>query len=663
MQNAEATHIVALGSGTGNNRLGKAQALIPYINSFEAALTEHQKLQETLQGRVELLNASIEEGAGDLHLRIQAMGEAFTGLFSSFKEMETSFERSQSVATTSGKLIESLCRLKRRSRDAKELFVIFLEIANGKGTGKLEAILSSTAVETREHGAKLIRRLKMLSEAQIEGAEEATRMMKSLASRYEEGLLMEFQNAFEQNQLNEMRMAASLLIMFNGGQSCMQSFVSQHAFFAEPVPVEYIRTRYAAASVTLVLAESPATEKILLDLYEQIAETAEADWSYMEAVFDDPVFVMNYLMQRIFQEPLKTHMDEILRQAKTHSEWAYLRCLFAAYQTTGGLVARLQQSYAKHVKAAAARSTLDLASVAEQIGAVHAHLHNIMQDLFASHLKPVEYFELEQRVTLELLLQVIGPKADLGGRSNRNPSRHAISSVFGLSTPSSPLPAHSPLPVDPLEAPRFVYTKEAPLLVANGEAGIPSEDIIKRCLTIHAESSARLFLLLPRDIRGANLETSIRALLSLALERYIESCLDSQLNKHEAGARPFDQSSFVVVKGACHGLSLVLEYFRVHCLPLIVTASSVSYRASVLYKTEVAARVTEKIDRVLRAELESSLRYIEESLLGKQRKSDFKPRPDDLEALVGPSQVIGHHGFFLSRFLGLQRHLSVRLSA
>jgi hypothetical protein len=58
-------------------------------------------------------------------------------------------------------------------------------------------------------------------------------------------------------------------------------------------------------------------------------------------------------------------------------------------------------------------------------------------------------------------------------------------------------------------------------------------------------------------------------------------------------------------------------------------------------KTDAAGRITEKIDRLLRKELEISLKWIEDQLLAKQRKSDFKPHPDDLEALMGPSQVRG----------------------
>lgn len=56
-------------------------------------------------------------------------------------------------------------------------------------------------------------------------------------------------------------------------------------------------------------------------------------------------------------------------------------------------------------------------------------------------------------------------------------------------------------------------------------------------------------------------------------------------------------------------------------------------------KTEASAKVTERTDKLLRKELESAILWIEEAILSKQRKSDYKPRPDDLEAMAGPTQA------------------------
>lgn len=170
-------------SGNGST---EAQTLIPYINAFEESLEENRGLLETLQSRVISLDGSMGDEGGDLKLKIESMVDALTGLFSSFKRLEETFEHSQSVASRSGKLIESIYKLRRQSQDAKELFLIFSDLAAGKGTNRLDAILDSASPETRSHGAKIMRRLRMLEEQNIEGAEEATKVIGELRVRYED---------------------------------------------------------------------------------------------------------------------------------------------------------------------------------------------------------------------------------------------------------------------------------------------------------------------------------------------------------------------------------------------------------------------------------------------------------------------------------------------
>lgn len=136
--------------------------MIPYINAFEESLIENRSLQDTLETRAVLLDNSIADETGDLHVKVEAMGESLVGLFSSFQRLEETFEHSQSVASRSGKLIESLYRLRRRSMDAKELFLIVADMAAGKGASRLNAILDSSSSETRLHGSKIMRRLKCL---------------------------------------------------------------------------------------------------------------------------------------------------------------------------------------------------------------------------------------------------------------------------------------------------------------------------------------------------------------------------------------------------------------------------------------------------------------------------------------------------------------------
>jgi hypothetical protein len=620
----------------GSSTKIETQILVPYINAFEESLAENQGLLEDLQTRALTLGNSIDDESGDLHLKVQTMGDALTGLFSSFKKLEDTFEHGQSIAARSGKLIESLYRLRRRSMDAKELFLIFSDMASGKGTNRLDAILDSSSAETRTHGAKIMRRLKMLQEANIEGAEEATKIVGDLVVKYEEGLLEEFHTAFEENNMGQMRLAASLLMKYNGGQSCVQSFVAQHAFFTEPVQPDSIRSQYHSSRMvtSLDLGKLPEPDIALIAIFEQIAQTAEADWQYLEAVFEEPLSVMNYLMQRIFKEPVQVHIDEILSQARNHSTLAYLRTLFASYKATLSLIKRLGASYARHIKEAAARSSeISDIGIDETISMVTSQLNGLMEDLFAEHVKVEKYLELEQRLAEELYSMANAPLLNYL-QTRRLASRNVISSVFSRSKDSPGSPRQSTV-----SEVLLLFADGQPLIrKGEGEEGTPSEIVVDHCLALHAEQTARLFILLPTDRRGLALEQSMKTFLTFIFERYIEASLDCALETGDYSTG-FSSRSLEIVQASCRILSTVLLYCHNHFLPLIVTASSISYRNMVQNKTDAAGRITEKIDRLLRKELDTSLSWIEEQLLAKQRKSDFKPRPDDLESLMGPSQV------------------------
>jgi hypothetical protein len=636
-----------MGGAAGSSSV-EVQTLIPYINSFEASLDENRKLLETLEGRVELLAESVEEDAGELPGRVQKMGDAFSELFGAFKSLESAYERAQTVASRSGRMIESLQRLKRRSLDAKELFSIFLELAGGRNSAKLDAILDSAASETRLHGAKLMRRLRMLGEAEIEGAETATKLIGEIAARYEEGLLAEFHGAFEQNNMDGMKMAASILVKYNGGQSCVQSFVAQHSFFVEPPTSTSIKSRLhpSRTPVVLDLSQPPQPDEVLVALYEQIARTAEADWSYLEAVFTEPVTVMNYLMQRIFRETVQLYLDEILRQASAHSQLAYLRTLYASYQATKTLVGRIGHSYSKHVRDAAIRASKkktigSSVDVDEVMAGVDEQLQSLVTDLFMQYIQHETYTEQERKVASDLFMQAVAPLQAFV-QARRAASRNVISSVFGRSG------ANSPVPITPAttseSATKFVFAGGESLFGGSngkvlGDDGIPSEEVVRHCLALHAEWAARLFVLLPMDIRGNELGESLRLLLSHLLDRYVEASLDCALSWESESSSNVDPRPFVIIQSACRILSLLLTYCRTHFLPLIVTASSIAYRNMVQFKTDAAARMTEKIDRLMRKEVNNALKRIEETFLAKQKKADYKPKPDDLEALVGPSQV------------------------
>lgn len=707
---AESTHVVTLsttttttGGGEGGttstgSQQQQQQQLVPYINTFEGALGENQRLLATLTGRMGLLEDSLGEGgsaAGDLYARVATMGTTLNQLLARFSRLSAAYESCQLIASRSGRLIEALHKQRRKSADVRELFTIFSDIIAGRGTGRLDAILESASTDVRLHGAQLMRRLQLLGRAGICAEEEgnestsATQVIDELARTYEERLLGEFHSAFEENNMAAMRTAASLLVKYNGGESCMRSFISQHAFFLEPVRPETLISTFhpsrasqgsTSAHVPLNLGIALAPDPLLTGLYEQIAQTVEADWNYLEAVFEDPVRVMSYLLARIFKEPVRLHLEEIFKQARGHSSLAYLRALFSSYQATRELVFRLQTSYERHVRELGARDNQLSSVIDDKLSAAEGQLDGLLDELFSPHLRNVSaYVSMEMNVFAELLQAATAPMQTYASQVRRS-SKGLISlgaAVFGratggggnaISAVASPIGAEGGSSVGGGiggGGDLYMFADGKGLVSTPSDPSLPQEEVISRCLTLHAELAARLYVLLPPgDARAQALLQAIRTLFVHLFDRYLEVALDCAVEVSEVSSKGFDAHSFAVVQAACRALGLVLSYTHQTILPLMVAASGVCYREMVQAKTEAAARITERIDRLLRRECEGALTFIEESLLSRQRKSDFKPKPDDLEALMGPTPVsLFSSPLFLSFFLTLSLSLTHTLSS
>lgn len=657
-------------SGEGMAPTGaQQQQLVPYINTFEGALGENQRLLATLTDRIDLLGGSLGEdggAAGDLHARVVAMGSTLSQLLARFSRLSAAYESCQLVASRSGRLIEAFHKQRRKSADVRELFTIFSDIVAGRGTGRLDAILESASTDVRLHGAQLMRRLQLLGRAGIiveegGGSKSAgAQVIGELARAYEERLLGEFHAAFEENNMTAMRTAASLLVRYNGGESCMRSFISQHAFFLEPVRAETLISAFhpsragdgnTLGHVPLNLGTAPTPDPLLVSLYEQIAQTAEADWTYLEAVFEDPVRVMSYLLARIFQEPVRLYLEEIFKQARGHSSLAYLRTLFASHQATRELVVRLQASYGRHVRELGARDNQLSSVIDDKLAAVEGQLDGLLGELFGPHLQNTSaYVSMEMGVFAELLQTAIAPLQAYAAQVRRS-SKGLMSlgaAVFGRATGGGlPSTTASPIGAEGASAgggpgDLYIFADGQGLTPGSGpgDPSLPREDVVCHCLALHAELTARLYVLLPPgDVRAQALLQAIKTLFAHLFDRHLEVALDCAVDVSEVSSKGFDAHSFAVVQAACRVLGLVLAYAHNTVLPLLVAASGMCYREMVQAKTEAAARITERIDRLLRRECEGALTFIEESLLSKQRKSDFKPKPDDLESLMGPTPV------------------------
>lgn len=603
---------------------------------------------ETLKGRMDTLSTALlfQQGANDdVHARIAVMSDAYNRLFRQCDRVQEAFEKSEAAASRSGKLIETLCLQKKRAQAAKELFTIFCDIAGGKGTAKLDAVLGLSADEARSHGADLMRRLVALGKAGIADT-DANKTIAELAEGYEKRLLEEFKAAFHENNLAVMRQTSSMLVRYNGGTSCVDWFVSQHQFFHEPIHREHIvsATHPTMLKGPIDLGSLPKEDPLLTSMFNEIANTVEADWNYLGEVFESPTFIMNVLMQRIFKEIVHVYVDEILLQARNHSNLTYLRTLYASHQATKDLLEKMRTSYTHHIKDICSRMSKVKLSLDSKLASVDVLLDSLMIEVFAEHLKIEPLIALEMNTLNDLLnAATFHLQNAAAARKSSTKVINSISSVFTRGGATSPQSAASPGDfVERLNS-LFIFADGKPLVPTDmADPVIVNSKVIKHCLALHSETMGRLFTMLTfaGDSRGLAMNQSLKLLLSLLMERYMELSLElvMAMDASEIYSKGFSAHSFTAVQAVCNVLGAVLLYYQEHVIPLVVLAAPTILRRVIEAKADATGRVTDKIDLLLKKECDGASKFVEE-LLSKQKKTDYRPKAEDIEALMGSTQA------------------------
>jgi hypothetical protein len=627
---------------------GKAPSeLEGLINAFEDALGETQRFKLAVQAQIDELRGSLcgsgdSAAASQLHRDAVSLMTSFDRAGAVFGQLERRFDQVGNVVVGAGQQMERLHAEKRRAQDAKEILQTFIGFTEGPAEAaiKLEAQIMSGALEARVRGAETLRRLTVVAGQEIPGAEEGVRAVHELAQAVENGLLADFHEAFEEGGREaEMRVAAAVLLALNGGQSCIQSFVNQHDFFLQPVTSDSLLTRYHPARArseggpAVVAVGAPEeVDAALATMFGQVVGTADEDWTYLEAVFERPWLVMDALLTRIFHEPVQVYVEAALQQARGHSPLAYLRSLAATHAAAQTLVADICRIYERR----AGSSDLQASTLGRLVG-----------DLLSPHLEPGGYQAAELAAAAALFRLATAPLGHaLRGKRGSTTAGNVAKSVMSTlrMRPASPSDRRAAGHGEELQqAALFRFAAGEPLVSAEeGADGIPSPAVVARCLVLHAEATARLCSLLPEPgQRAAALEALWSLLLDALLREYVEAAIDAWSAGTEWGADSkaggLDIAIIRLAATASQILARLQHYFQTSLLPLAVTLSPQAYRAMVQAKTEAFQAVAAKADALLQREIGGNLAWIRDSLLPRQRKSDFRPRADELQMLAGPS--------------------------
>jgi exocyst complex component 5 len=175
---------------------------------------------------------------------------------------------------------------------------------------------------------------------------------------------------------------ARTLLDFNGGSSCVQTYVAQHAFFINLLKLGQNEMDEDVEGRGYELKDKNQQE--LARLYDEIRQTVTNEWDAIYKVFPNALSVMQGFVQRIFAQPIQNFLENLLSNAAQKSPEEFLDALFVAHTETAKLVADLHK--------------MDETIISSAIGAASltSIINRSFEDLFVPYVDNERYIKAER---------------------------------------------------------------------------------------------------------------------------------------------------------------------------------------------------------------------------------------------------------------------------
>lgn len=649
---------------------GRAFNPEPFIATLEGAIERLIPLREQVSRKIQTLEKEVTQIERSHRSRIEEFKLGLNNVTHEFSDLNSNITDVAKTAIRIGEQLESLDRVRCRAVEAHDIILYYNEFARGETT-RLEA-LRKQGKEGRAKVAVIARRLLAVAKdvEGVEGSEVTRATIEKYAERFEKDMLRLFEKAYLKGEPKAMAHCAQTLLEFNGGSSCIQIYVNQHDFFISRDRIDAVNY-VAEAPMWDALADpnqpAPKTEPALATLYSDIRDQISQEAQIIEAVFPQPVVVMQVFLQRVFAQVIQSHLEKLIDAAQGSSTLAFLRILALSRSSTTQLISDLKaQDFFRfssatntssfdqyHPVRLGAGDDLDLDS--KNSGAIHAvsaglgvsalsnMLDQQLDELFAQHLDNSRYMERECKSLNELYASYLLQFARWHRMMNKAKPTNTIfdrmvnqiaSSAHGPpgTAPTSGLKSLLKLSGMSVDESVSALTEQNPdnsdISESDGELDLK---VIEKMLTWHAESVGRMIELSSPSEVPKNVFTLLKTLSESFCKGYIETALETslaQFTSYDLKAEP-DMKPMAVIKTSDMAMHLWQRYVTTVIIPL--AASSVTIRREMsIFNNHILVRIESKINAVAKKALECVLSWLNASL-AKQKKLDFKPKNDELD--------------------------------
>ncbi|KAH9273107.1 hypothetical protein BASA83_004684 [Batrachochytrium salamandrivorans] len=245
----------------------------PFIRVFDMVSDELLRLKKRVQSKIDDQEDQAAASESARRRKMKSFADAFDDVHRAFESLDSRLSEVGNTAIRIGEQLETIDKQKTRAAEAKDLIQYFLEFNKGDCV-KLDTLRKS-GTEGRYKAAIIARRLSTISkEVDISDTEVARANIEKYCEELEKSLLAEFDQAYSQEDGLTMNQIARTLLDFNGGGSCVQTYVNQHAFF-----INLLKISEMDQDTNLSIKEDfSKPNPALVRLYDEIAAAILNEW-------------------------------------------------------------------------------------------------------------------------------------------------------------------------------------------------------------------------------------------------------------------------------------------------------------------------------------------------------------------------------------------------
>ncbi|OAD70776.1 hypothetical protein PHYBLDRAFT_126230, partial [Phycomyces blakesleeanus NRRL 1555(-)] len=613
----------------------------PFIRTFENVLDELSVLRTHVQEQCDELESSVQVAELQYRKSVVDLHGSFDEVYRSYDNLESRIGEVGKTAIRIGEQLESIDKQRSRASESRDIIEYYMEFQEDSSE-RLDSLRYHGGDEGQVKAAIIARRLSAVAK-EVDANDEAKASIEKFCESFEKEILEEFDMAYKDGDPRIMGHCAKVLFEFNGGASCIQTYVNQHEFFMSNMKIEEMEElRYSEDHSTLSDPNVPPPEvdTSLVKLYDDIRITVRREAEIISNVFPQPATVMQVFLQRIFEQSIQDHVERLLMKAERMSNLAYLRMLASTHAETKRLIENLKFYCDKE---ASFVNSVDANGLVASIS-LDQTLDRCMADLFVPYTEGERYLTRERLTLNELFGSIVAEflsymqqrkKTSLRNQSvlTRTLNQISASTSSGLS-PIPPVPMGSDIngsasPTNPFERssePRRAISN----LVKVDDNGfcLISNETILRALSIHAEAIVRCVELSDTQ----DLPSSIKKLYGLLVDfmdvKYLDIVLDDVIEELGNTKVEPEMTCFPVIKTTTHMIQLLQEHFQTAVVPLVACSPAV-HKEILINKNSFMSLLEHKVNTLLQKIIDSASFWLGE-ILARQKKNDFRPKDEEV---------------------------------